>query len=172
MTRAGVAATHQGFHRKAGITKQGTERCLRQRTLQFRMSDSQVSMTGLAIGRFLGDHNNMKTHVVIKTLAEVPALDDDQLVEVADVLRLMGDPTRLRILLACLAQPAPVGELAARLEISRARVSHHLRLLRSSRLLRATRDGKQVIYSEADDRVRCIVTDLAQHVLGAPEDDD
>jgi ArsR family transcriptional regulator len=114
----------------------------------------------------------MQTHVVIKTLAEVPALDDDQLVEVADVLRLMGDPTRLRILLACLAEPAPVGELAARLEISRSLVSHHLRQLRSSRLLRATRDGKQVIYSEADDRVRCIVTDLAQHVLGAPEDDD
>lgn len=114
----------------------------------------------------------MQTHVVIKTLADVPALDDEQLVEVADVLRLMGDPTRLRILLACLAEPAPVGELATRLEISRSLVSHHLRLLRSSRLLRATRDGKQVIYSEADERVRCIVTDLAQHVLGPPEDDD
>jgi ArsR family transcriptional regulator, lead/cadmium/zinc/bismuth-responsive transcriptional repressor len=126
----------------------------------------------LAIQCGLRHHSNMQTHVVIKTLAEVPALDDDQLVEVADVLRLMGEPTRLRILLTCLAQPAPVGELAARLDISRSLVSHHLRLLRSSRLLRATRDGKQVIYSEADDRVRCIVTDLAQHVLGAPEDDD
>lgn len=105
-------------------------------------------------------------------MLEVPDLDDDQLVEVADVLRLMGDPTRLRVLLACLTQPAPVGELAARLAISRSLASHHLRLLRGSRILRATRDGKQVIYSGTDDRVRCIVTDLAYHVLGAPEDDD
>lgn len=116
---------------------------------------------------------NMKTHVVVKILPNaIPELDDDQVIEIADVLRLMGDPTRLRILLACLAQPAPVGELAIRVGMSRSLVSHHLRMLRSSRVLRATRDGKQVIYSEADERVRCIVIDLANHVLGATEDED
>lgn len=105
-------------------------------------------------------------------LRDVPRLDDEQLVEVANILRLMGDPTRLRILLACLADPAPVGELAARLGIQRSLVSHHLRILRSSRLLCAARDGKQVIYSAADDRVRCIVTDLAYHVLTTAESED
>lgn len=100
---------------------------------------------------------------------ELPPLRPEQVVEVAEILRLLGEPSRLRILLACLAEPAPVGELAARVGIPRALVSHHLRLLRASRLLRADRRGKQVIYAPLDERVRCIVVDLAHHVLGAPE---
>ena len=101
---------------------------------------------------------------------ELPSLSPEQIAEVADVLRLLGEPSRLRILLACLTEPAPVGELAARVRIPRSLVSHHLRLLRASRLLRAERRGKQVIYSPLDERVRCIVVDLAHHVLIEPED--
>ena len=85
-------------------------------------------------------------------------------------MRLLGEPSRLRILLACLAEPAPVGELAARVGIARSLVSHHLRLLRASRLLRAERRGKQVIYAPLDARVRCIVVDLAHHVIEARGD--
>lgn len=100
---------------------------------------------------------------------ELPPLNPEQIAEVADVLRLLGEPSRLRILLACLAEPAPVGALAERVRIPRALVSHHLRLLRASRLLRAERRGKQVIYAPIDERVRCIVVDLAHHVLREPE---
>jgi ArsR family transcriptional regulator len=100
---------------------------------------------------------------------ELPPLNPKQIVEVADILRLLGEPSRLRILLACLAEPASVGELAERVRIPRALVSHLLRLLRASRLLRADRCGKQVIYAPRDDRVRCIVVDLAHHVLREPE---
>lgn len=95
----------------------------------------------------------------------VAALDPGQLAEVAEILRLMGEPSRLRILLACLEAPGAVGELSARIDIPRSLLSHHLRLLRASRLLRATRNGKQMIYALRDDRVRCIVEDLANHVL-------
>lgn len=100
---------------------------------------------------------------------ELPPLSQEQVAEVADILRLLGEPSRLRILLACLAEPTPVGELAARVGIPRALVSHHLRLLRASRLLRADRRGKQIIYAPLDERVRCIVVDLAHHVLAVPE---
>lgn len=103
---------------------------------------------------------------------ELPPLKPEQIAEVADILRLLGEPSRLRILLACLAEPAPVGELAERVRIPRALVSHHLRLLRASRLLRADRRGKQVIYAPLDERVRCIVVDLAHHVLREPEGDE
>ena len=51
---------------------------------------------------------------------ELPSLRPEQVVEVAEILRLLGEPSRLRILLACLAEPAPVGELAARVGIPRA----------------------------------------------------
>lgn len=112
----------------------------------------------------------MHTNVAIKeTPRPVPALAPEELAEVAEILRVMGEPSRLRILLACLERPGAVGELAARVGIPRSLVSHHLRMLRASRLLRAERSGKQVIYSVLDDRVRCIVVDLANHVLDMPE---
>lgn len=115
----------------------------------------------------------MQTPIVMKLVPEeLPALDPDQIAEVADILRLLGEPSRLRILLACLAAPSPVGELADRVGIPRALVSHHLRLLRASRLLRAERRGKQITYLPIDERVRCIVVDLAHHVLHAPQSEE
>ena len=116
---------------------------------------------------------NMQTRVVTKTIPDnVPALSDAAIVEIAEILNLLGEASRLRILLACLSGPASVGEIALRAGVARSLASHHLRLLRASRLLRATRSGKQVIYTAADDRVRCIVADLAAHVLETPEDPD
>jgi ArsR family transcriptional regulator, lead/cadmium/zinc/bismuth-responsive transcriptional repressor len=108
----------------------------------------------------------MKAHVVTKTLpSDLGPLTDAQVAEIAELLRLLGEPTRLRVLLACLAEPAPVGEIAVRMSLPRGLVSHHLRLLRASRFLRATRRGKQMIYASVDDRVRCILVDLVGHVV-------
>ena len=108
----------------------------------------------------------MKAHVVTKTLpSDLGPLTDAQLAELAELLRLLGEPTHLRVLLACLAEPAPVGEIAARVNLPRGLVSHHLRLLRAGRFLRAMRHGKQMIYASVDDRVRCILVDLVGHVV-------
>ena len=79
------------------------------------------------------------------------------------MFRLMGDPSRLRIILACLPAPICVSDLAARTRLSPSLVSHHLRLLRAARLLRAERQGKQVFYSLADEHVRCTITDMVAH---------
>jgi ArsR family transcriptional regulator, lead/cadmium/zinc/bismuth-responsive transcriptional repressor len=102
----------------------------------------------------------------------LPELEDRQIAELAELLRLLGEPTRLRILLACLAEPASVGEIAARVNIPRSLVSHHLRMLRASCFLRSTRNGKQIIYSPVDDRVRCILEDLVGHVVEPPDEKD
>jgi DNA-binding transcriptional ArsR family regulator len=100
----------------------------------------------------------------------ISPLGEEEIAAAAEILRLMGEPSRLRILLVCLREPGPVGEIAARVGIPRSLVSHHLRLLRASRLLRSERNGKQVVYSLLDDRVRCIVADLTNHVLETSED--
>ena len=68
-------------------------------------------------------------------------LEDGRVGELADMFRMMGDPSRLRILLACMGEPVSVGEIARRLGLSQSLVSHHLRLLRATRLLRAERRG-------------------------------
>jgi DNA-binding transcriptional ArsR family regulator len=98
-------------------------------------------------------------------------LTHDQTNELAEIFRLLGDPTRLAIVLAVAAEPRSVGAVAGALELSPSLVSHHLRLLRAGRLVRAERQGKQVFYVLADDHVRSVVTDMAAHVREPhPED--
>ncbi len=89
---------------------------------------------------------------------------DDQVVELADMFQMMSDPTRLRIILACLDAPAAVGEMADRLGISASLVSHHLRLLRAARLLQAERRGRQVFYAVGDQHIRSMLSDMVDHV--------
>jgi DNA-binding transcriptional ArsR family regulator len=69
---------------------------------------------------------------------------DSDVAELADMFRLLGDTTRLRIVLACLNHPISVGDIAGQLELSPSLVSHHLRLLSVARVVKADRQGKQV----------------------------
>lgn len=91
-------------------------------------------------------------------------IGDDQVVELAEMFRLMSDPTRLRIILACLDRAASVGEMAEGLGISASLVSHHLRLLRAARLLQSERRGRQVFYVVGDEHIRSMLTDMVDHV--------
>jgi len=94
-----------------------------------------------------------------------PPLTADQTEMLAELFHLLGDRSRLRIVLACLEAPQSVGEIAASLQLSPSLVSHHLRLLRAARILRGERRGRQVFYRAADDHIRCVVIDLASHVI-------
>lgn len=101
---------------------------------------------------------------------KAPRLDRDQLEMVAELFHLLGERSRLGIVLACLDHPLPVGEIAARLDLSQSLVSHHLRLLRAARILRAERRGKKVYYAAADDHIRTVVGDMIDHVAEPAED--
>jgi DNA-binding transcriptional ArsR family regulator len=97
-------------------------------------------------------------------------VNDDEVVELAGMFWLMSDPTRLRIILACLAEPAPVGEMAERIGISASLASHHLRLLRAARLLQAERRGRQVLYAVTDLHIRSMLADMVDHVAEGESD--
>ncbi len=88
----------------------------------------------------------------------------DQLASLAGVFHLMGDPSRLSILMAVLAGPLPVAEIAAQTGLSPSLVSHHLRLLRGGRLVRAERRGKQVFYVIDDAHISSVLMDMIEHV--------
>jgi len=92
------------------------------------------------------------------------ALSDDHATALADLFRLLGDPTRLRIVVSCLRTPLAVSDIAERLDLSVSLVSHHLRLLKGARLVRADRQGKQVYYEADDAHVRRMVEDMVTHV--------
>jgi DNA-binding transcriptional ArsR family regulator len=89
---------------------------------------------------------------------------DDWVDQLADLFHLLGDPTRLRIVMACLARPIAVGDIAAALQLSSSLVSHHLRLLRAARIVKAERQGKQVFYSAADFHISGLLASMAEHI--------
>ncbi|AJZ57295.1 bacterial regulatory, arsR family protein [Paraburkholderia fungorum] len=88
----------------------------------------------------------------------------ETIVPLADLFRLLGDPTRLRIVLACVEERRAVGAIAQGLGLSPSLVSHHLRLLRAARIVRAERQGKQVFYLAADRHISAMLTGMLEHV--------
>jgi ArsR family transcriptional regulator, lead/cadmium/zinc/bismuth-responsive transcriptional repressor len=94
----------------------------------------------------------------------LPDLDEGQTETLADMLHLMGEPNRLRILMLCLDREHPVGDIAEILQMTPSLTSHHLRLLKAARLVRPRRQGKQVFYTAADDHVRHVLRDLIAHI--------
>ncbi len=94
----------------------------------------------------------------------VPSLRDDKTIELADMFKMLGDPSRLRIVIATLEGPRSVGEIAEELGLSLSLVSHHLRLLRAARLVTADRRGKQIFYMIHDQHVAHVIADMIAHV--------
>ncbi len=102
---------------------------------------------------------------------DVPPLSPQDTTILAETFRLLGDPTRLRILFSCMARPQAVGDIADGLGLSQSLVSHHLRLLRGARLVRGERRSKQVFYALADEHVSDMLSDMASHIAEEqPED--
>ena len=99
-------------------------------------------------------------------------LTEEQGIELAEIFSLMGDPTRIRIILLCINGPLCVSDIAESLGVEQSLVSHHLRLLKAGRVLRARRQGKQMIYSLADEHISCVITDMIEHVIEPLEEHD
>lgn len=81
----------------------------------------------------------------------------------AEIFKVLGDPTRLRLLFALKQEELCVCELAEFVEASQSAVSHQLRLLRNARLVRTRREGKMVYYRLDDDHVRYLLSEGLIH---------
>jgi DNA-binding transcriptional ArsR family regulator len=90
--------------------------------------------------------------------------NDNDIAQLADLFHLLGDPTRLRIVLSCLPAPIAVGDIASQLQLSSSLVSHHLRLLRAARIVKSERQGKQVFYTAADAHISGVLADMLEHI--------
>ena len=99
------------------------------------------------------------------------ALSQNEITILAETFRLLGDPSRLKILLSCLSGPRSVSDIAERLDLSLSLVSHHLRLLRGARLVKGVRRAKQIFYEIADQHVSQVLQDMATHVSEDHSDD-
>ncbi len=87
------------------------------------------------------------------------------LFELADVFKVFGDSTRLRILYTLFDDEQSVGEIAESLGMEQSTISHQLKVLRTNKLVRLRREGKQIYYSLDDDHVKKIIEMGLDHVL-------
>lgn len=95
---------------------------------------------------------------------QVPELSQQYIQPLADVFKVLGDPTRLRILRVLMNQEVCVRDIADELGMGQSAVSHQLRILRDARLVQFRRDGKTVYYSLADAHVFTLLDVGLEHV--------
>ena len=94
-------------------------------------------------------------------------LTADLAAEVAETFKVLGDVTRVRILDALAQQERCVSDLAELVGLSESAVSHQLRLLRNTRLVRARREGRLVFYALDDDHIVSLFEQASHHVAEA-----
>lgn len=90
--------------------------------------------------------------------------DEDTLFDLAELFKIFGDSTRIKILFVLLDNEMPVNAIAEVLGMTQSAVSHQLRILKSNGLVKFTRDGKSLIYSLADAHVHSILAQGLDHI--------
>ncbi len=97
---------------------------------------------------------------IAEDVPEASFIDD-----LAAWFRIFGDATRIRIMYALSAEELCVGDLTALLGLTQTAISHQLRILRTSKLVKSRKAGKIVYYSLADDHVRTILDQGTAHLM-------
>ncbi len=91
--------------------------------------------------------------------------DADHLLELSNLFKALGDFTRMRILNALLESELCVCDLVSILEMNQSAISHQLRVLRSSKIVKYRKEGRNVYYSLDDDHVHQLIRQGMDHVL-------
>lgn len=89
---------------------------------------------------------------------------DELLYDLAELFKIFGDSTRIKILYALLERELCVCDIAKLMDVTQSAVSHQLRVLKSSKLVKFRRDGKTVYYSLADEHVIRILSQGMEHI--------
>ena len=97
-----------------------------------------------------------------RVLTEMP--DEERLYDLAELFKVFGDTTRIRILYVLFESEMCVCDIAAVLSMTQSAISHQLKVLKQARLVRSRREGKQIYYFLADDHVRTIIGQGMDHI--------
>ena len=100
--------------------------------------------------------------IVEKVMDRMP--DEEILYDLAELFKIFGDSTRIRILYVLFESEMCVYDIARLLNMSQSAISHQLRALKQSKLVKYRREGKTIFYSLADDHVRTIVDQGMEHI--------
>ncbi len=102
------------------------------------------------------------THEENFNITEMPT--EDVVLSLAELFKALGDPTRVKILSCLQMSDMCVGEIADKLGMSTSAISHQLRVLKAIKLVKGTKEGKEVRYSLDDDHITLIMQCGLTHV--------
>ncbi|SET36787.1 ArsR/SmtB family transcription factor [[Clostridium] polysaccharolyticum] len=100
--------------------------------------------------------------VVQQAFNNMPA--EEYLYDLAELFKVFGDTTRIKILYVLFESEMCVCDIAEILNMTQSAISHQLRVLKQNRLVRFRREGKNIIYSLADEHVRSIINQGMEHI--------
>ena len=104
------------------------------------------------------------THAAIIQQVEPDMPEEEKLYDLAELFKVFGDTTRIRILYVLFEAEMCVCDIAEVLSMTQSAISHQLRLLKQAKLVKNRREGKTVYYSLADDHVRTIIDQGMEHI--------
>ena len=110
----------------------------------------------------LCDEEQIHEDVINQVRRQLPP--DELLYDLAELFKMFGDSTRVKILYALLKQELCVCDIAKLLDVTQSAVSHQLRVLKNGKLVRFRRDGKALYYSLADEHVVRILAQGMEHI--------
>ena len=109
------------------------------------------------------DYMHAHTDLVNRVKAALP--QEEALCDLAELFRIFGDSTRIKILCVLMEGEMCVCDIAQLLGLSQSAVSHQLRVLKGADLVKYRREGKTVFYSLADDHVKTIISNGMEHIF-------
>ncbi len=105
-----------------------------------------------------------QTHEELLKVVSEKMPDEDKLYDLAELFKVFGDSTRIRILYVLFEAEVCVCDLAETLSMTQSAISHQLKILKQSKLVKSRREGKSVFYSLADGHVRTIIAQGREHI--------
>lgn len=112
---------------------------------------------------FCCEKKHVNDEVCEQVTVDMP--NEDTLYDVAELFKIFGDSTRIRILSALTQAEMCVCDIGAVLNMTKSAVSHQLRILRQAKLVKNRRQGKEIFYSLDDDHVLSIINLAVEHVV-------
>ena len=94
----------------------------------------------------------------------ITGVSENELIDLAELFKIFGDSTRIKILFDLFSGEKNVTEICADLEMNQSAISHQLKILRTSKLVGARREGKSIYYFLADDHVKTIIEMGKEHI--------
>ena len=110
------------------------------------------------------EHEHTHSEIVEQVEKGMPR--EDVIYDVAELFKVFGDSTRTKILTALFESEMCVCDIGKLLNMTKSAISHQLRILRQSKLVKARKSGKEVFYSLADKHVKVIFKMAIDHVVG------